>query len=88
MFQIKTLDKHSAFCFFSKVLKTSRFFDTIYMYNYVKRGLGNENEKGDNADKQAQHNYARFPCQEYNRIFFKGVFRPFLYGWGTPFCVA
>lgn len=60
MFQIKTLDKHSAFCFFSKVLKTSRFFDTIYMYNYVKRGLGNENEKGDNADKQAQHNYARF----------------------------
>lgn len=53
MFQIKTLDKHSAFCFFSKVLKTSRFFDTIYMYNYVKRGLGNENEKGDNADKQA-----------------------------------
>lgn len=40
------------------------------------------------TSKQAQHNYARFPCQEYNRIFFKGVFRPFLYGWGTPFCVA
>ena len=52
--------------------------------------------------KQAQHNCALFPCQEYNRIFFKGVFpcqeynriffkgvfRPFLYGWGTPFCVA
>ena len=34
------------------------------------------------ASKQAQHNCALFPCQEYNRIFFKGVFRPFLYGWG------
>ncbi len=40
------------------------------------------------TSKQAQHNCALFPCQEYNRIFFKGVFRPFLYGWGTPFCVA
>lgn len=29
------------------------------------------------ASKQAQHNCALFPCQEYNRIFFKGVFRPF-----------
>lgn len=29
------------------------------------------------TSKQAQHNYARFPCQEYNRIFFKGVFRRF-----------
>ena len=34
------------------------------------------------TSKQAQHNCALFPCQEYNRIFFKGVFRPFLYGWG------
>ena len=32
LFQIKTLDKHSTFCFFlKKVLKTNRFFDMIFV---------------------------------------------------------
>ena len=29
-----------------------------------------------------------FSVKRRTTYFFKGVFRPFLYGWGTPFCVA
>lgn len=39
------------------------------------------------ASKQAKHNSALFPCQGGNCILFQGAFRPFLYGWGAPFCV-
>ena len=39
------------------------------------------------ASKQAKCNSAYFPCQAANGTKTKGVFRPFLYGLDTPFCV-
>ena len=75
--------------FLEKVLNSSEFYGkVIYVELYSERGLDYDGEKGENADKQAQHNCALFSCQEKNCIFFQGVFRPFLYRWSTPFCVV
>ena len=52
-----------------------------------RKGLDKNGGRKHTGSKQAQHNCALFPCQEYNRIFFKGVFRPFLYGLGYAFFV-
>lgn len=38
-----------------------------------RKGLDKNGGRKHTGSKQAQHNCALFPCQEYNRIFFKGV---------------
>jgi len=58
--------------FIEKVLNSSELYGkVIYVELYSERGLDYDGEKGENADKQAQHNCALFSCQEKNYIFFQ-----------------
>ena len=67
--------------FLEKVLNSSEFYGkVIYVELYSERGLDHDGEKGENADKQAQHNCALFSCQEKKCIFFKA--------YSTRFCTG